>query len=156
MTPPHARRFDEEMMKRAIPPRDEWPRAASNLIHWSAAVLVKNDNVIAEGFHANLRRPPTPSQPPSPPPVSRANRQKGATAYVTLEPCCHTNKKTPPCVPALINAKIGRIVVGCVDPNPDVNGKGLDELRAAGIEVEANVLEDSAKQLRAIHRQDRL
>ena len=59
----------------------------------------------------------------------------GATAYVTLEPCCHTNKKTPPCVPRLIEAKIAHVVVGCLDPNPDVNGKGIAMLRTAGIET---------------------
>ena len=64
----------------------------------------------------------------------------GATAYVTLEPCCHTGKKTPPCVPRLIEAKIGRVVVACVDPNPQVSGKGLEELRVAGLEVDVGVL----------------
>jgi diaminohydroxyphosphoribosylaminopyrimidine deaminase/5-amino-6-(5-phosphoribosylamino)uracil reductase len=68
---------------------------------------------------------------------------------VTLEPCCHTNKKTPPCVPALVAAKVGRVVIGCVDPNPEVNGKGVEQLRAAGVTVDVNVLEDSAKQLLA-------
>ena len=71
----------------------------------------------------------------------------GATAYVTLEPCCHTNKKTPPCVPRLIEAKVARVVVGCVDPNPDVNGKGVEMLRDAGDRGRAGVLEAEAKQL---------
>lgn len=60
----------------------------------------------------------------------------GATAYLTLEPCCHTKKKTPPCVPALIAAGLGRIVVGCEDPNPQVSGQGLAQLKAAGIKIE--------------------
>ena len=55
---------------------------------------------------------------------------------MTLEPCCHTNKKTPPCVPRLIEAKIARVVVGCLDPNPDVDGKGIAMLRDAGIQVD--------------------
>jgi diaminohydroxyphosphoribosylaminopyrimidine deaminase/5-amino-6-(5-phosphoribosylamino)uracil reductase len=69
--------------------------------------------------------------------------------YVTMEPCCHTNKKTPPCAPRLIAAKIARVIVGCLDPNPDVNGKGLSQLRAAGIAVDRadQQLEAEAKQL---------
>ena len=110
-----------------------------------AAVLVKDGRVIGEGFHPHFGGPhaePTAL-------ASCTESPEGATAYVTLEPCCHTNKKTPPCVPALIRAKIARVVCGCVDPNPSVNGQGLDQLRAAGIAVECNVLEDSAKQLLA-------
>src|SRR3954471_10785311 len=110
-----------------------------------AAVLVKGGRVIGEGFHPHFGGPHAE-------PTALANcteSPEGATAYVTLEPCCHTNKKTPPCVPALIAAKIARVVCGCVDPNPDVNGKGLDQLRAAGIAVDVNVLEDPAKQLLA-------
>jgi diaminohydroxyphosphoribosylaminopyrimidine deaminase/5-amino-6-(5-phosphoribosylamino)uracil reductase len=66
---------------------------------------------------------------------------------VTLEPCSHTNKKTPPCVPQLIEAGVARVVVGCVDPNPAVNGEGLALLRNAGVEVTAPVLELECKQL---------
>jgi diaminohydroxyphosphoribosylaminopyrimidine deaminase/5-amino-6-(5-phosphoribosylamino)uracil reductase len=69
--------------------------------------------------------------------------------YVNLEPCSHTNKKTPPCVPALIEAGVGRVVVGCVDPNPQVSGKGMEALRAAGIEAKVGVLESESKQLNA-------
>jgi diaminohydroxyphosphoribosylaminopyrimidine deaminase/5-amino-6-(5-phosphoribosylamino)uracil reductase len=68
---------------------------------------------------------------------------------VTLEPCCHLEKQTPPCVPRLINAKLARVVVGCGDPSPLVNGRGLAQLRAAGIVVEEGVLREQAKQLNA-------
>src|SRR5688572_29768654 len=64
----------------------------------------------------------------------------GATLYTTLEPCCHTGKKTPPCVPRLIEAKVGRVVIGCLDPNPAVNGRGAQLLREAGIAVDVPVL----------------
>lgn len=74
---------------------------------------------------------------------------RGATAVVTLEPCCHTNKRTPPCVPALIRAGIAHVAVGAIDPNPDVNGQGIVQLRAAGIQVTTDVLGKSCNQLLA-------
>lgn len=136
--------FDKQMMRRAIR-LAMTARGAVEPNPMVACVLVKDGRVIAEGCHARFGGPhaePTALASLVEPPT-------GATAYVTLEPCCHTNKKTPPCVPALIGAGVSRVVVGCVDPNPDVNGKGLDMLRAAGISVECNVLEDQAKQLLA-------
>ena len=108
-------------------------------------VIVKDGQVIGEGFHEQFGGPHAE-------PMALAactESPEGATAYVTLEPCCHTNKKTPPCTPLLIEARLARVVVGSVDPNPDVNGRGLDQLRAAGIAVTHGVLEESAKQLLA-------
>jgi len=74
--------------------------------------------------------------------VAASNDQKtqGATAYVTLEPCCHT-ATTPPCTDALIRAGIKRVVCGVIDPNPAVDGQGYEKLRAAGVEVVTGVLE---------------
>src|SRR3954454_539100 len=106
-------------------------------------VIVKDDRVIGEGFHAEFGGPHAE-------PVALANCSEspaGATAFVTLEPCCHTNKKTPPCVPKLIEAKVGRVVIGYMDPNPEVNGRGAAQLRDVGIEVTAPVLEDACRQL---------
>jgi diaminohydroxyphosphoribosylaminopyrimidine deaminase / 5-amino-6-(5-phosphoribosylamino)uracil reductase len=74
---------------------------------------------------------------------------RGATAYVTLEPCCHTNKRTPPCCPRLIGAGISRVVLGAIDPTPEVNGNGIKVLRAAGIDVTTGVLEKECNQLLA-------
>src|SRR3954468_11769749 len=95
-------------------------------------VIVRDGRVIGEGYtqpfggaHAEPQALAACTESPA-----------GATAYVTLEPCCHTNKKTPPCVPRLIEAKIARVVVACLDPNPDVDGKGLTMLRDAGIVVD--------------------
>jgi len=74
---------------------------------------------------------------------------ENATAYVTLEPCCHTGR-TPPCVDALIRAKLKKIYVACLDPNPLMSGKTVAALRTAGIEVEVGILEEKAKQLNQI------
>jgi diaminohydroxyphosphoribosylaminopyrimidine deaminase/5-amino-6-(5-phosphoribosylamino)uracil reductase len=106
-------------------------------------VIVKNDHVIGEGFHARFGE--AHAEPNAL--ASCTESPRGATADVTLEPCCHTNKKTPPCAPRLIDAGVARVVLGCLDPNENVNGKGIAMMRAAGIEVVGPVLEDEAKQL---------
>ncbi len=76
------------------------------------------------------------------------DRARGATAYVTLEPCAH-HGKTPPCTDAIVQAGICRVVVALRDPNPKVNGLGLDFLRRAGIEVTEGILEEEARDLLA-------
>jgi diaminohydroxyphosphoribosylaminopyrimidine deaminase/5-amino-6-(5-phosphoribosylamino)uracil reductase len=73
---------------------------------------------------------------------------RGATAYVTLEPCCHTGR-TPPCTEALIEAGIARAVIATRDPDPRVNGQGIARLRAAGIAVEEGLLRDEADEINA-------
>ena len=109
-------------------------------------VIARGDRVIGEGWHERFGGPH--AEPNALAACERAGESTaGATAYVTLEPCCHTNKKTPPCAPRLIEAKVCRVVVGALDPNPAVNGKGLEMLRAAGVEVRGPVLEAEAKQL---------
>ncbi len=69
---------------------------------------------------------------------------RNADVYVTLEPCAHFGK-TPPCADALIAAGVARVYAGMVDPNPRVSGKGLEKLRAAGIEATAGILEDACR-----------
>jgi diaminohydroxyphosphoribosylaminopyrimidine deaminase / 5-amino-6-(5-phosphoribosylamino)uracil reductase len=71
---------------------------------------------------------------------------RGATAYVTLEPCCH-HGRTPPCTDALIAGGIARVVIGAQDPDPRVDGQGAARLRAAGIEVEQGVLSEEANEV---------
>jgi len=108
-------------------------------------VIVKDDETIGEGYHQKF------GGPHAEPNALAACREwtRGATAVVTLEPCCHTNKKTPPCVPALIAAGIKRVVIAATDPNPQVNGRGIAQLRAAKIEVVTGVLQSQAEQLNA-------
>jgi diaminohydroxyphosphoribosylaminopyrimidine deaminase/5-amino-6-(5-phosphoribosylamino)uracil reductase len=105
-------------------------------------VLVKNGRVIATGWTA-------PAGGPHAERVALAAagaEARGATAYVTLEPCCHIGR-TGPCTRALIEAGIARVVFAGHDPNPRVNGGGALELRAAGVEVEGGVLEQAAEPL---------
>lgn len=77
-----------------------------------------------------------------------ADRARGATVYVNLEPCCHVGK-TPPCTEAMIHAGVERVVVAHVDPNPLVSGKGIRQLRTAGIKVQVGLLEDQAREMNA-------
>lgn len=79
---------------------------------------------------------------------SRGEEVRGATAYVTLEPCCHQGR-TPPCTDALVRAGIGRVVVGIGDPNPRVAGGGLAILRAQGLQVRVGVLAEPCARLHA-------
>ena len=106
-------------------------------------VIVKEGRIIGEGFHGRYGGPHA-----EPTALSACSEDpRGATAYVTLEPCCHLDKQTPPCVPRLIEAGIARCVIGCLDPNPKVNGRGLSMLRDAGIDVVGPCLEVECKQL---------
>jgi diaminohydroxyphosphoribosylaminopyrimidine deaminase/5-amino-6-(5-phosphoribosylamino)uracil reductase len=109
------------------------------------AVIVKRGRVISRGYHAFFGGPHSEIVAFSKLPQGRA---QGATLYVNLEPCCYFGK-TPPCTKALIAAGIRRVVVGCEDPNPLVSGKGIRELKSAGIEVVAGILEQEARRLNA-------
>lgn len=112
------------------------------------AVIVRDGREIARGFHRRV------GGPHAEPEALRAAAEsgedvRGATVYCTLEPCCHTNKRTAPCVPALIEAGVGRVVVAMEDPDPNVSGRGIELLRAAGIEVAVGVCETEARGLLA-------
>ena len=101
-------------------------------------VLVRDDVVIGEGWHvkAGLGHAEVEA-------LKNVLNARGATAYVTLEPCSH-HGKTPPCCDALIKAGISRVVVAMQDPNPLVAGRGLAKLKAAGCEVSCGVLQEDA------------
>jgi diaminohydroxyphosphoribosylaminopyrimidine deaminase/5-amino-6-(5-phosphoribosylamino)uracil reductase len=100
------------------------------------AVIVKNDRVIGEGYHANFGGPHAEISA-----IQNASESvKGSTLYVTMEPCSHYGK-TPPCADTIIQKGIKKVVVGIKDPNPLVNGEGLKLLVQAGIEVTTGVEE---------------
>jgi diaminohydroxyphosphoribosylaminopyrimidine deaminase/5-amino-6-(5-phosphoribosylamino)uracil reductase len=105
-------------------------------------VLVKDGAVIGEGWHERA------GEPHAEPLALRAAGEKarGATAYVTLEPCSH-HGRTPPCADALIAAGVVRVVIAMQDPNPLVSGQGIVKLRAAGVEVECGLMEAEARTL---------
>ena len=107
------------------------------------AVVVKDGRVLAAGYHKRAGDPHAEAIA-----LQKAGRAaKGATLYVTLEPCSHTNKRTPPCSPLVIASGVKRVVVAMIDPNPRVSGGGIAAIRKAGIEIAAGVLESEARQL---------
>ena len=132
--------FDRQIMTRAL-------QLARRGQYWAmpnphvGCVLVREGHVIGEGFtqpsggnHAEIEA------------LQAAGDARGATAYVTLEPCSHTGK-TGPCVSALIDAGVSRVVVAMQDPNPEVAGAGLQGLREAGVAVECGLLQDEAREV---------
>jgi diaminohydroxyphosphoribosylaminopyrimidine deaminase/5-amino-6-(5-phosphoribosylamino)uracil reductase len=106
------------------------------------AVILKNERVVGEGFHTYEGRKHAEILAIE---QARANARR-ATLYVNLEPCCHIGR-TGPCTKAIIDAGIKRVVVAMRDPNPAVAGRGIRELRAAGIAVAVGVREEDARHL---------
>ncbi len=107
------------------------------------AVIVKNGRIVGMGFHRKAGLPHAEIEALR----ETGIRAKGSTLYVNLEPCCHTIKRTPPCVREIIDRGIKRIVVAMEDPNPHVSGKGLSALKRAGIEVTTGILREEAERL---------
>jgi diaminohydroxyphosphoribosylaminopyrimidine deaminase/5-amino-6-(5-phosphoribosylamino)uracil reductase len=135
--------FDEAAMRRALELAERGlyttqpnPRVG--------AVLALDNQIVGEGWHERA------GEPHAEPNAIRAagDRARGATAYVTLEPCSH-HGRTPPCVDALLAAGVKRVVYAVGDPNPLVDGRGAKLLRKAGLQVESGLLESEAAELNA-------
>ncbi len=107
-------------------------------------VLVRDGAVVAEGYHRRFGGPHAEVDALS----SAGDAARGATVYVTLEPCCHRGK-TGPCTEALLAAGVARVVAAMSDPFPQVAGKGLKILQQAGVPTAAGLLEDQARRLNA-------
>ncbi len=140
--------FDRAMMQRCIElARRALGRTTPNPLVGS--VIVQDGEIVGEGFHPGAGHPHAEVFALR----DAGEKARGATIYVSLEPCNHYGR-TPPCSEALVAAGVAKVVVGMVDPDPRVSGGGIERLRAAGIEVVVGVEEDACRQLNEafIHR----
>ncbi|VAX08717.1 Diaminohydroxyphosphoribosylaminopyrimidine deaminase / 5-amino-6-(5-phosphoribosylamino)uracil reductase [hydrothermal vent metagenome] len=134
-------RADHEYMSRAL-------RLAARGLYTTdpnprvGCIIVKNDQIVGEGWHVRAGEPHAEIHALN----AAADQAAGATAYVTLEPCCHQGR-TPACSEALIKAKLARVVVAMQDPHARVNGGGIAQLRKAGIQVDIDLLAEQATAL---------
>ncbi len=137
---------DSRYMKRAIAlARKGLGKTSPNPM--VGAVIVKGGAIIGEGYHRTAG-----SAHAEVVAMQAAGGQlAGATLYTTLEPCCHLDKKTPPCVASIIQSGIRRIVAAMTDPNPKVSGRGFRKLMAGGVQVTKGIAQDEAKALNAIY-----
>lgn len=134
--------FEEIFMRRALSLARRGYTAPNPMV---GAVLVKDGRIVGEGYHHRVGLPHAEVEA-----LRRAGENaRGATLYVTLEPCSHWGR-TPPCADALIEAGVRCVYAAMQDPNPQVSGKGFEKLRSAGVEVHVGVLEAQARQLNEI------
>lgn len=133
--------FHEQMMRRALAlARRGVGRTSPNPA--VGCVIVKDGEIVGEGWHRKAGTPHAEVHA-----LRGAGEKAGRSdVYVTLEPCSH-HGKTPPCADALVEAGVGRVFAGMVDPNPKVSGNGLQKLRRAGIEVHVGLLEEECRLL---------
>ncbi len=136
---------DEEYMKQALKlARKGLGKTSPNPM--VGAVIVKDNRIISQGYHHYFGGKHAEVDALQ---GARGN-VAGATIYVTLEPCCYYGK-TPPCTDALISHKIGRVVIGILDPNPQVNGRSVEILKQRGLEVKVGILEEECRRLNEPH-----
>lgn len=111
------------------------------------ALVVSKGKVVGSGYHKQAGGPHAEVFA-----LQQAKSQsRHATLYVTLEPCCHLEKRTPPCVPDIIEAGIRRVVVAMRDPNPQVAGRGIQQLKRAGLTVDVGCLKTEAAKLNDVY-----
>jgi len=110
------------------------------------AVVVKNDKIISRGYHKRFGEPHAEANALK----ACKDKAKNATLYVNLEPCCHYGK-TPPCTDIIIKSGIRKVICATLDPNPQVNGRGIKALRQGGVKVDLGILEGEAKKLNEIY-----
>jgi diaminohydroxyphosphoribosylaminopyrimidine deaminase/5-amino-6-(5-phosphoribosylamino)uracil reductase len=132
---------DEDYMKQALRlARRGQGRTSPNPM--VGAIIVKSNRVVGQGYHHYFGGKHAEINA-----IESAREDiRGAVMYITLEPCCH-HGKTPPCVEAIIRSKIGRVIIGTLDPNPRVNGRSVELLNKQGIETRVGVLEDECRAL---------
>jgi len=104
-------------------------------------VITKNDILISEGWHAVTGKPHAEINA-----LNACENSIGSTMYVTLEPCSH-HGRTPPCIGALVDAKLKKVIISMADPNPKVSGRGIRQLEELGIEIKQGLLESQARKL---------
>src|SRR2546425_12267752 len=136
-----ANAVDERLMRRALELAERARGLTSPNPLVGAVVVSGEGQIVGEGFHAAAGRPHAEIEALA----AAGDRARGATLYVTLEPCAH-HGRTPPCAPAIVAAGIRRVVTAIRDPNPLVSGRGFEALRAAGLEVTVGLLEREAAQ----------
>jgi diaminohydroxyphosphoribosylaminopyrimidine deaminase/5-amino-6-(5-phosphoribosylamino)uracil reductase len=108
------------------------------------AIIVRNNKIIGKGYHQHFGGPHAEINAINS--VKNSGQLKDATLYITLEPCIHFGK-TPPCVPAIVQVGIKKVVIASRDPNPLVNGKGIRLLKQHGISVTEGIMGDQAKNI---------
>jgi diaminohydroxyphosphoribosylaminopyrimidine deaminase/5-amino-6-(5-phosphoribosylamino)uracil reductase len=107
------------------------------------SVIVKDGKILSEGYHREFGSMHAEFDAIT----NSIESVQNATLYCNLEPCCHTDKNTPPCVPLIVKSGITKVVISNFDPNPKVAGKGVEQLKIAGVKVESGVLSDEGKEL---------
>lgn len=135
---------DERYMWMALDlARQGWGKTSPNPM--VGAVLVKDGEVVGTGFHRKAGE----SHAEILALQEAGEKARGATLYTNLEPCCHYGR-TPPCTEAIIKAGVRKVVIAVNDPNPLVSGRGVQQLREAGIKVKIGVLEEKARRLNEV------
>lgn len=135
---------DEKWMKQALRLAEKG-RGRTSPNPMVGAVLVKNDKVVGEGYHSKAGEAHAEILALR----EAGEHARGGTLYLNLEPCAHFGK-TPPCAPRVIESGVKRVLIGMVDPNPEVRGKGLESLKKAGLDVKVGILEKECQRLNEV------